>query len=247
MKIPQAPSNKFLITVPFWKGDKNQAEWMTRLLADLEPGHSDKADILFVNRFDCPPMSPAFIKYVARKFNVFQHRSARKETGWPCGCNGLFFGTLEFVYHKMAAGQIPNYKAMFNMASDVVPLQKNWLAHMHDAWNALQQSRRVVCAGALIDGDHPHINGDAFFLSGLELLRWLTKEVGGVKVRAGWDWVLAPNFRDRGWANIPGIISLWQTPTMPRAVAEDYRRKGIILIHGVKDDSLLTHARNILL
>lgn len=248
MNKPQPRSDKILLTIPFWEGDRNQVGLLAKLLTDLEPAHSSRADILFVNRFDCRPMDPAAIKYVSRRFNVHQHRSARKEVGWPSGCNGLFFGTLEFVYHMMAAGKIPSYKAVMNFASDVVPLQANWLAHMHDIWNALQQRGRVTNAGALIDGDHPHINGDAFLMSGdLDFLKWLVKDIGGIRQRAGWDWILAPQFQARGWANIPSIISLWQTKTMPRAVAEEWRKRGIVLIHGVKDDSLLAHARSILL
>lgn len=246
------PTDKFLITIPFWKGDKSQAAHLVKLLADLEPGHCTRADILLVNRTDCPPMDPAAVKYLSRKFNVYQHRSARKETGWPCGCNGLFFGMLEYVYHMISAGKIPSYPAIFNMASDVVPLSPAWIEYLQHQWAFLPANLRhpVYAAGALInaDGDHPHINGDAFLMSGeLQFLKWLVKDIGGIRQRAGWDWILADSFRARGWANIPGVHSLWQTPTMSRAAAENWRRDGAVLIHGVKDDSLLQHARAILL
>lgn len=249
MRKDLEPSGKILIAIPFWQGDRDQVGHLAKLLADLEKKHSDRADILFVNRFDCRPLDAAAIRYVARRFNVYQHKSARKETGWPCGCNGLFFGTLEYVYHMMEAKKIPAYKAILNLASDVVPLVPDWIDYLHQQWEFLPANLRhpVYAAGALIGGDHPHINGDAFLYAGdQKFLKWLVRDVGGIKVRAGWDWVLAPNFRDWGWANIPGIHSLWQTPTMPDAVAAEWRKNGAVLIHGVKDNSLLTYARKVL-
>lgn len=246
MRKIQDISPKILITIPYWQGDRDQAMHLAKLLADLEPKHSERADILFVNRFDARPLDGAAIRYVSRKFNVFQHKSARKETGWPCGCNGLFFGTLEYVYHMMEAAKIPAYKAIFNMGSDVVPMVSDWIDYLHQQWDFLPANLRhpVYCAGALIDGDHPHINGDAFLYSGdLKFLKWLVRDIGGIKIRAGWDWVLAPNFQSWGWANIKGVHSLWQTPTMPDAPAAEWMKNGAVLIHGVKDNSLLNFAR----
>lgn len=250
MRKPQKLSDKILIAIPFWKGDRHQALLLAKLIADLQPGHSTEADILLVNRADCPPFDPAAIKYISRKFNVFKHRSARKETGWPQGCNGLFFGMLEYVYHMSEAGRIPNYRAVLNMASDVVPLTRDWISYLRHQWEFLPANLRhpVYAAGALIDGDHPHINGDAFLMSGeLRFLKWLVKDVGGIRQPAGWDWILAPQFEQWGWGNIPGVHSLWQTPEMPRAVAEEWKKRGAVLIHGVKNNSLLEHARNMLL
>lgn len=223
---------------------------LAKLLADLEPKHSAKADVLLVNRFDCKPFDAAAVKYLSRKFNVFQHRSARKETGWPSGCNGLFFGAIEYIYHMSSAGKIPSYKAVFNMGADVVPLARDWIDFLHYQWEFLPASlkRDVTSAGALIDGDHPHINGDAFLFSGdLEFLKWLARGIGGVKQRAGWDWILAPQFEARGWANLAGVHSLWNTATMSFTDAKSWQKRGTVLIHGVKDTSLLTFARKTLI
>lgn len=250
MRKEPVKSPKFLITLPFWIGDRNQAMAMARLLADLEPKHSDKADLLLVNRFDCPPFDAVTVKYLSRKFNVLQHKSARRETGWPAGCNGLFFGTLEYVYHMLQARKLPQYKAILNLASDVVPLVKDWLEYFHYQWEFLPGNLRhpVYCAGHLIPGDHEHINGDIFLYSAEErFLKWLARDVGCVKVRAGWDWVLAPKFREWGWGNIAGVHSLWNTPTMPAAEAAKWRANGAVMIHGVKDNSLLRYARKALL
>ncbi len=251
MRRPPAQSHKILITIPYWDGDRNQAMLMAKLLADLEPKHSDLADILFVHRFDSKKIDPEGVKYISRKFNVLQHRSARKETGWPAGCNGILWGMLEYVYHKSEAKQIPQYKAIFNMASDVVPLRQDWLPWLHAQWDAIRRKDSTCCmAGAFIQNHdaRDHINGDACFLAtDYEFLKWLVRGVGGIRVRCGWDWLLASDFCDRGWSDIAGIKSLWQTPTMTQAEAEAWIKRKVFMIHGVKDNSLLEHARKILL
>lgn len=249
MKKARPVSDKILLSVPFWEGDKNQAGLLLKLLADLEHKHSTQADVLLTHRFDAKPLGPDAIKYISRKFNVYQHKSQRREQGWPRGCNGLFFGSLEFIYHMLDAGKIPAYKAIFNMASDVVPLRRDWLAWLSHTWDSLQNvSHPVRVAGAFVGGDRDHINGDACFLSSeLPFLKWLVKGVGGIKPAAGWDWLLAGDFRDRGWSDIAGIKSLWSTPTMTRKEADYWLAEKVYLVHGVKDDSLLRHAREILL
>lgn len=246
----QHKSDKILVSIPYWSGDRWQAMLLAKLLADLEPKHSTRADLLLVNRFDCRPFDAAAIKYLSRKFNIYQHKSARRDTGWPSGCNGLFFGALEYIYHMAESGKIPTYKCVLNMGADVVPLVKDWIDYLHYQWSFLPANLRhpVTSAGALIEGDHEHINGDAFLFTGeLSFLKWLAKGIGGTKQKAGWDWVLADEFRARGWGNLPGVHSLWGTPTMPCAVAEEWRKNGAVLIHGVKDDSLLQFSRSVLL
>src|SRR6476660_5410226 len=130
------PSNKILVVISFWQGDQNMAMRLARLMADLSPGRNDLIDILFCARFDCPH-DLAAEKYVARKFNVFTMISRRRGTGWPHGCNELFFGMLEWVYHKKEAGHIPNYKAIFVVESDCAPLASNWIQLLHKGWDEL--------------------------------------------------------------------------------------------------------------
>lgn len=238
------PSDKILIVIPYWEGDRVAAISLSHLLADLQPSHSEEFDIVFVGRWDTKPIKPTTIAYVSRKFNVFQHESKRRETGWPMGCNGLFFGSLEFCYHMMDAGKIPHYKAIFICAGDSVPVSRGCFDYLHRQWDKLSAEKSLSVAGALIPGEHEHINGDCCLLSGdLGFLKWLVKDVGGIKVRAGWDWVLAPDFEQRGWADLPGVVSLWQTPTMSEETAAGWVKRGIVWIHGVKDDSLIKFAR----
>src|SRR5882724_958732 len=89
-------SSKMLLIAPFWSGDQAQMMALLKLLADTQPpGVSPLADLLLVNRFDCAPMPQNVVKYLSRKFHIFTHESARKGTGWPCGCNSLAFSSIE--------------------------------------------------------------------------------------------------------------------------------------------------------
>lgn len=241
------PSNKILIIVPFWAGDRHAAIALSHLLADLQPQHSDDIDLLFVARFDCPQVDASTLKHVSRKFNTFTHESKRRETGWPAGCNGTFFGAMEFCYHKMAAGKVPSYKALFICEADTIPLTRDCFGYLHRQWDLISRRQPTCMAGALIPGVHDHINGGCCLISGnLSFLKWLVKDVGGMKALVGWDWGLAGDFKARGYANVPGIISLWQTPTISSGDADAWARRGIVWLHGIKDSSLLLHARKTL-
>jgi len=246
-----AVSNKILIMLPFWSGDRNQGFKLARLIADLEPKHSDVADFLFVARFDCKHGDQT-VKYVSRKFNVHTYTSKKRGVGWPAGCNSLFFGSMEWVYHKMNAGHIPRYKAIFNMGADCVPLSKNWLSQLVDAWDLYSVKAPLYVAGPLVPGaahGRAHINGDAAVLSGdLRFLKWLAMDVEDMRVPAGWDWVLAGDFEKWGWVDFPFMRSYWRHPgEFDQRGWDKEVDSGVSFIHGVKDDSLLNLARKNLL
>lgn len=233
--------------IPFWAGDRDCAFKLARLLADLEESHSEKADLLFVSRFDCKH-DAATIQYVSRSFNVFTHTSQRRGTGWPMGCNSLFFGSLEWIYHKMANNQTLHYKGVLMLGADGAPLCKDWLSQFVTAWKGLEG--KSVVAGALIDDPHhPHINGDCMMLStNLKFLGWLVNGVCDIRVPAGWDWVLSYEFQARGWANFPFVKSYWNKRN--DFTDDEWEREmgsGTIYVHGQKGFSLLDMARKKLL
>lgn len=242
------PTNRILIVLPFWSGDKDQAMMLARLLADIEPKHSEDADFLFVARFDCEHNLET-ISYVSRKFNVHTHVSRRRVTGWPGGCNAVFFGAMEWIYHKMESGQVPHYKAIFMMGADGAPFSADWISQLHQKWDEKQLTcSRPFMAGALLldpQGIHDHINGDCALLSGdLKFLRWLVKGVCDITVPAGWDWVLAGDFKKWGWAGIREIKSVWRKSTrFSQAEWNSEIKFGTLWLHGQKDNSLLDVCR----
>lgn len=238
-----------MIVLLFWEGDKKQAMKLARLLADLEDTHSDKADFVFVSRFDCKQDQDT-IKYVSRKFNVYSYTSKGRGVGWPAGCNSIFFSLLEWAYFKMEAGQIPHYRGLLNLASDGGPLRKDWINYFHEA----SQREHVFVSGALLKDpdparDHDHINGDCCLLSTeFRFLKWLVKTSRSSSLIAGWDWYLANPFKGWGWKNLPGVKSVWRKPE-PFSLKdwEHEIREGTVWYHGVKDGSLIDLARKKLL
>lgn len=230
----------------FWEGDREPAMKLARLIADLEPGHCDKADFLFVSRFDSKH-DDATVRHVSRKFNVYTHTSKRRGTGWPMGCNAIFFGMLEWAYHKMAAGMVPHYKSILVLGADGAPLRNDWIEPF-----VTSQRPDVFMSGALIldpVNGHDHINGDCALLSGdLKFLKWLTLGIGDVSAHAGWDWVLSADFKRWGWKNLPFVKSVWNRQgRFTQQDWEDEVNLGTVWFHGVKNYDLQNLARKNLL
>lgn len=251
MSKPKPPSKKILLSLPFWAGDKRQSLKLARFLADLQPSFCDYADVVFTARFDAKHCKET-IAAVSRKFNTFTHTSGRRQTGWPLGCNGVFLGMIEWFYHKKAAGQIPNYRAVLNLESDVVPLVRDWLPRVIAAWDELNAKAPVYVAGALLPGNGPgvrdHINGGCCMMSGdMKFMQWLALRASNFNSKVGWDWALAHDFKARGWGNFPGVRSFWQTPSFSETDWANAVTNGDWIIHGVKNDDLLDMSRRKLL
>lgn len=249
MKAARVKSDKLLIAVPFWNGDKVAAMALARLIADIEPEHCQLADFLFVARFDCEH-DETVIRQVSRRFNVHTHTSSRRETGWPAGCNGLFFGTMEFVYHKMNNESIPWYKAILICEADTVPLTKDWILCLSREWDRINKTRTTRIAGALVGGGvfgKAHINGGCILLSGeIKFQSWLNDAATSYTAIAGWDWTLAEDFQAWGWSDMPMMKSQWNQPSISLADVVALQASGVALLHGIKDDSLLKISRTLL-
>jgi hypothetical protein len=244
--LPKANSNRILLVLQFWEHDKAQAMALARLLADIEPNHTELADILFLNRFDCKPDHQT-VKYVSRKFNVFSYQSARRSTGWPRGCNGLFFGGAEYLYHMSAENKAtPRYKAAFFLEADCCPLSRDWLRTFSKTWDSF--NNKIFVSGCRVEseGVWEHINGNCFISGDLTFLHWLVKTVGE-PANIGWDYVLAAQFRTWGVKPMPGMEFVWRTPTLTPPELLERIHRDVIWLHGVKDFSALQFARKHLL
>jgi hypothetical protein len=235
-------SNKILLALQFWKGDRDQAMRMARYVADLAPEFSDQADFLFSARFDCPHDSET-VKYVSRKFNVWTHQCRRRGVGWPHGCNELWFGTMAWIHSMIETLRMPHYKAVLTFEADCVPMRRDWLTHFHREWDRANEKKPTYVLGAKLMAPGEHINGNALFSTRLDFLRWLSKDIVSANSSAGWDYWLAPEFKQWGWAVMPNHLSYWNTKSLPEEVIEDLFRKDIVFLHGVKDDSVLDAAR----
>lgn len=239
-------ATKILIALQFWEGDKLQADALARFLADLEPRHTDLADFLFVHRHDCV-FPTGLDKYVSRKFNTFVYRAARGNTGWPAGCNTLWTNTITWAKTMSQARRVPAYKAIFTCESDGGPVYQDWIARLSQAWNVANHPRPVCVAGPVVSIPARHMNGNLLVSGEAGTLNWIHRLALGVTSTMGWDWVLSPQFEKRGWANIPGMVSYYNSRTFS---VEQYRKMQadqLIWVHGIKDNSLIDLGREFLM
>lgn len=241
-----APENKILLCLQYWRGDKKQAMDLARFICDLQPGRCDIADFLFISRYDCSHDQTA-IKYVSKKFNVWQYTSRRRGTGWPIGPNELWFGSMEWFASMKEARKIPNYKAIFTFEADCVPLASNWINRLSQAWDDESAKHPTFVLGAYLTAPGPHVNGNMMLSGHPAFLHWLTKQVGGVSVNAGWDFVLYRDFAKWGAYNFPNLKSYWGCKTFPEDAFLNELAQGTVFLHGIKDGSLLHMARKKLL
>src|SRR5258708_2842051 len=226
-------SNRILIALQFWQDDKAAALKLASFLADLEPKHTELADIVLVNRFDCPKDYDSTITKLSRKFNVFSYRSPSRETGWPSGCNGLWFGTIGWAFSFMEDRKLPHYKAIFTCEADGAPVHRDWIARMSAAWDQTQRGPKpVYIAGPLVSGGgiDEHVNGNCLIAGDLKFLHWITRRVGGMPGGTGWDYGLREPFKQWGWANIPGMVSRYNTPHFTPEEYVQMRRDELIWV-----------------
>jgi hypothetical protein len=247
------PPTKILIAIPFWEQDKEQAMLVARLLADLENGHSDKADVLLMSRFDCPPADKPTLDHVSRKFNTYSQVCKRRGVGWGHGSNELFFGVMDWLYSNNVAKKVPEYKAVLMFESDSCPLTPNWINALHDSWDASQRGPRTVKVyGPLLSQpEHPlmpkgisHINANALYAGDLKFLKTLAREIGGCNPQGGYDWHLAPRFMKIGWKDCPQIKSWWRSINVTPAILDNLIHQGVVMMHGFKDNSLIELIRS---
>jgi hypothetical protein len=232
---------KFLIALQFWDGDKAAALRLAQFLAQLEPKHSDLADFLVVHRFDCTFSEPVTVEALSRKFNLYRYRSPRRGVGWPHGCNDLWFSTMEWVLSMTESRQIPRYKCVFTCEADGGPVYQDWIARMSAAWDATQgKAKPVYIAGPLVPPG-PHINGNCLVSCNLNFLTWVARRIGGCNASVGWDYGLRDEFERRGWADIPGMRSWYNSPNFTPAQYELMRREEVIWMHGDKSGCLVDY------
>lgn len=231
-------TRKILIALQFWEADKAMAMKVAQLIADLEPRLSEKADFLFMSRFDCGH-DMDIIKYVSAKFNTHVQVNRRRGAEWPFGCNELWFGTMDWVYSMREANLIPDYKAILTMEADSCPMTQHWITELSNQWD--KAGKKIV--GPLVPAPAEHINGNALFSGDLRFLKWISREVGGCSPHGGWDFILAGEFKRQGWANCPAMRSWWRMLTLPRQTFDGLIREGVVFLHGVKDDSVISHVR----
>lgn len=238
-------SNRLLIALTYWEGDRKAAEKLATFLADLEPEHTDRADFLLAHRFDCPAPNAQLVQHLSRKFNVFVHKSDRCAVGWPQGCNGTWASTMRWVKKGIESKVCPAYKAVFCCEADGGPCVRNWIEEMSLEWDNAEAQRPTYQAGPLVTIPAQHINGNCLLSCDPKFLKWVANFEGNLT--GGWDFVLAHQFRRWGWANIERMRSYYNTPMFSAAQYLQMRKERLIWVHGDKGGCLIDYGRKSLM
>jgi len=133
---------------------------LARLWADLEDAFNPNIAVAIVVRWDMDPNSIPLdlIAHLKKKFDVFTHRSNRKGSGWPAGCNSIELGAIEWFIQKNRMSGF-NYEYMLIAEADTVPLRKGWADEIRN--EAYDSGKKI--SGAFLrrpDCGCEHINGN---------------------------------------------------------------------------------------
>ncbi|HJX66270.1 MAG TPA: hypothetical protein VJ860_20215 [Polyangia bacterium] len=149
------------IALQFYPGDQGAALRLARFLADLEPERRDDVLLIFAARFDVE-MGRGNVElwdalaYCSNKFPVAPLRSARRVTGYPDGCFGLWAGIAQACYERYCT-RWP-YHSVFFIEPDGVPLRWDWIDTLKQAHAMnLAQGKRIT--GARMGAHWQHTNG----------------------------------------------------------------------------------------
>lgn len=227
---------KLLVVVQYYDGDKQAAEELSELIADLERIRNNAADIMIFRRYDAGEFSQSVLTKLRDKFNnVYYERSKRKDAkGYPFGPNQMWSDLVTMI------GQSPSwyskYYAFLPLESDCVPMRPGWINELVEEFH-VAKSKNFAAVGHIHSNPIEHLNGVAVYDSHL----W--KMVPGNKLN-GSDPQVAYDIYHRTSIlplafDTPLVMMEYQRPTI---TAEDLFKpwkNGYepAVFHGVKDGS----------
>jgi len=229
------------IAVQYWSGDEAQALALARLLHDVTPKERKDVYLVLARRGDCPwsEEAAATQRHCGQKLSVLVLQSDRPERGHPDGCHGLWAGTVMKLHRLWRRGNLPwsAGRTVVMAEADCAPLRPDWATRLEEAHaRTLTQGLRVT--GAVMDVPMPHVNG--VFILALNLLddypSLLTCPPG-----VAWDLHHA-EVLIRECRSSYVIRNEYNTRDWTAGALNPIGRESAI-IHGVKDDSVLTWAR----
>lgn len=232
----QMQNQKFLIVIQYYEGDRESAEDLGSLIADLERVRNKDADILILRRHDANEFDRGVRTKLSDKFEkVFFETCRRRDAkGYPFGPNQMWSDIVTLI------GQVPqwrnNYYAFLPLESDCTPLHPGWIGELIEEFK-MAKARGFAAVGHIHSDPVEHLNGVAVYDSNL----W--RIVGGNKLN-GSDPQIAYDIYHRRVIlpiahNTPRIMMQYQRPTI---TAEDLFKpwkEGMepAMFHGVKDGS----------
>lgn len=218
-----------LICLPFWSGDKTHAIEICRIVAGLQSVHvGQTAHFMLVCRQDCQ-VDDNMIKIISPKFNTFTYQSTSALRGWPAGPNGMFGSTMIHI----ANNGVNKYECVYWLEPDCVPTKPNWFWDLVLEWRKRHPSTRIVGCRADCNGDGTgdHISGCALYDPNIARIFPALTTCDLV----AWDYHHRAKIVSMGGpTNL--IQNRYKQTNIDAGVIEE---PGVVLIHGVKDMSVI--------
>jgi hypothetical protein len=228
---------KLLIVLPYYEGDKQDAEDLATLICELERLKVKNADIMLFRRHDATEFSKATVQRLSEKFDkVHFHVCRRRDgVGHPFAPSQMWYDIVTLL------GQVPtwaqNYYAFLWLEPDTVPTRPGWIDELITAYNSAQSARNKFAIGFIHQTPVLHMNGVAVYA--IDIWRQVPGDkLGGGNPQAAFDidkaMYLLPMSEDT-----PLIYFEYKRPTITSQDLFSPRRFGIVpcLWHGIKDSS----------
>lgn len=214
-----------LLIFPFWAGDKPRLHQLSRIISGLEPHPRQDVHVMLAPRQDCD-IDQEFISTFQQRFHAFTRKCNSPSREYPDSTNGMFFSCYQYLrtFHP------GKYDATLWMEADMCPIDRRWLNKLISAWKSRKPN--IYAMGHIFPvggNDGTHLNGGAMWSPRiLEVLPDICSCSGA------WDW----SNRNKILPYAQGIeeIHYWHHARNVPSYPKDGKT---VLIHGVKDDSLM--------
>jgi hypothetical protein len=234
--------NKILVVMQYWAGDVESAEQTLSLISDLGPYKN--ADILLSQRFDAPDISKKVQRELGDSFpQVLSFVGKRRSVGHPAAPNAMWHETVQHV-GLLQRDKRMDYDCVLTLEADAIPVTVDWLDQLHAEWKAKQPAQVVGCWSPTTNPRLPegtgHINGNMLVNP---LLTIITPSLAMTPPHEAWDTWHAGTFKKAGWAPTPLITNRYRETALTSWDIQKMVTCGAVLVHGVKDSSVLQWSR----
>jgi hypothetical protein len=242
---PFVPGNhqKLLIVLQYYNGDKEAAEDLATLIADLERIRNNQADILVFRRHDAAEFDSAVLTRLRDKFSTVHYERSRRQdaSGYPFGPNQMWSDLVTMLGQK--SGWYNNYYAFLPLESDCVPVRPGWISTLIEDFK-IAKAKGYSAIGHVHRDPVEHMNGVAVYDTRI----WSIvggNILNGCNPQVAYDIAFRESLLPLAY-DTPHIMMEYQRPTIR---AEDLFRPWKknyepALFHGVKDDSARTAVRS---
>jgi hypothetical protein len=237
--------SKLAICLQYYHGDYDAAMTLARLIAGNEPTMRDDVIFCFVPRFDAQDPDPSVYDEVSHKFRTTTHRTTTTARGWPDGCNAIAIDTLRFADQESKYGTWYDIIGILLLESDCIPIAQDWIDKLITEWTRKRHVGHWLM-GTWRDGggELGHINGNMIVVPNFASLVDLSR----IPPMLAWDCAITPQVH-KHWHVTDLICNRWQEMGLSDETITKHRdegRESPVLVHGVKDSSVLDYAKRVL-